>query len=98
MNKLEELMGLCKCGVFVRINEHESYYESVVDAIVSYTDLDMELGEEIEYEMKSRNSVIDIQCYPLTPVGSIKVVHYDLEMALGLAVSAVREVFENGAM
>ena len=89
MSKLQELIALCKCGVFVTANEHRDYYESVANFMTDdrqATDVD----PGILKRMIESDTVIQVQCYPSTPVGCYVIWHYDLDAALSVALDAVK--------
>ena len=91
MSKLNELVARCKCGVHISVNEHKNYYQTAAEYLVdSIRDNDEynSMLDEIR-EMESRDSIIEIQFYQHTPIGFIKVWHYDLEMALDEAIAAL---------
>lgn len=94
MNKLNELIGLCKCGVYVSINAHRDYYESVEQHFnsnpIKEGDLE-DIPSDVYEKMKELNIIIEIQFYPDTPIGFYNVFHYNLDMALDLAL----ETFKN---
>jgi hypothetical protein len=79
MTKLKEIMSLCKCGVFVSVNAHRDYYESVDENLDDRVD---EIKPEVMKKMVETNTIIHIQAYPETPVGFNQVFHYDLDAAL----------------
>lgn len=84
MDKLKLLLSRCKCGVFLTVNEHRDYYESAANHI------EQALGEECPPEitdttratMVETDTIIKIQFYPDTPIGSYEVWHHDLDAAL----------------
>lgn len=87
MNKLNELMSRCKCGVYLSVNAHRDVYESVEDYtkdIVICTD-DV-IDDDILEKMIETNTIIELQYYPDTPIGFYKIYHYDLDMALDEAL------------
>lgn len=89
MEKLYKLIQMCKCGVHLRINLHRDYYETVEEHFNS-NPINKEYLEDIDvdvYEkMKETNTIIELQYYPNTPIGSYIVYHYDLEMAIDNAL------------
>lgn len=85
MNKLQEIINLCKCGVYLTINEHKNCYEDLTEKIV--TDLQYEFSylpkdPEVLNKMIELDTIIVLQCYVHTPVGSATSSHYDLEILL----------------
>ena len=97
MTKLEDIHSLCKCGVFVSINEHRDYYESVKEHLTG--DEVSELAPDVLAEMVKRDIVIACQFYPDTPISSYIVYHYDLDACLTAALeilSTIRPPLPNG--
>lgn len=93
MNKLKELLSKCKSSVTITVNQHRDYYPSVKDYIEEQELMDKglidEIGSEVYEEMKKTNTIIEIQAYPDTPVGSYRVFHYDIDKAVDIILSCV---------
>lgn len=91
MDKLKALLERCKCGVFLSVNEHRDYYNTAQDVL----DEALELGElpEIDPAVKAMmietNTIVRLQFYPDTPVGSYEIWHYDVEAALDMALGVL---------
>jgi len=89
MEKLNKLIQECKCGVHIIVNSHKDYYESVEkhfkDNPIKSEDLEY-IESEVYEKMKELDTIIEIQCYPNTPIGSFTVYHYDLELAIDEAL------------
>lgn len=93
MNELKELLSKCKASVSINVNQHRDYYQSVKDYIEEQAQLDEDLIEEIGLdvyeEMQKTNTVIEIQAYPDTPIGSYRVMHYDIDKAIQIMLECV---------
>lgn len=93
MKKLKELLSKCEASVSISVNQHRDYYQSVEDYIKERAlmdeDLINEIGQDVYEEMKKTNTVVEIQAYPDTPVGSYIVFHYDIDEALDIMLSCV---------
>ena len=87
MNKLQKLIDLCKGEVVVTINGHRSSYEAIPDYLYSPDVGGVRANEETLAELVKRNQCVEVQFYPLTPVGSIYVAHWDLDAALDEALA-----------
>ena len=87
MNHLEELMSLCECGVYVYINAHRTYYESVADDLDDVID---EIDNDVWLKMVELDTIVNIDFYPDTPISFVSVYHYDLNSALLLALDYFR--------
>lgn len=96
MHRLKLLQSLCKASIIININDHRSCYLSVKDHLEECDQEDM--NELIEAGILSKmielDSVIEIQFYPLTPIGFYKIYHYDIEMAIDEALRIISK--ENG--
>jgi len=93
MNKLKELLSKCKASVSITVNQHRDYYQSVEEHIEEQALIDEELideiGKEVYEEMKKTNTIVEIQAYPNTPVGSYRLFHYDIDKAIDIMLSCV---------
>jgi len=93
MDKLKELLSKCKASVTISVNRHRDYHQSVKDYIEEQELMDKglidEIGSEVYEEMKKTNTIIEIQAYPDTPVGSYRVFHYDIDKAVDIMLSCV---------
>ena len=89
MEKLNKLIQKCKCGVYITINGHRDSYETVEGHFKGNPNKTEDLEDvdnEIYEKMKKLDTIIEIQCYPRTPIGSFTVYHYDLELAIDEAL------------
>ena len=93
MNELKELLSKCKASVSITVNQHRDYYQSVKGYIEEQAQLDEDLIEEIGLdvyeEMQKTNTVIEIQAYPDTPIGSYRIFHYDIDKAVRIMLGCV---------
>lgn len=92
MNNLHKLLSLCKCGISIDINSYRDAYESVSDWIAN-TEIQLEEPIEIDIKngMKKTQNIIEINCYPFTPISSITIYHYDIDMAIDQMIDAIIE-------
>lgn len=91
MNKLKQLLARCKCGVFLTVNEHRDYYMSVIDRLeeLACRECPPQYTEEVKAKMIETDTIIDLQFYPDTPIGSYSIYHYDLDLALEEALACL---------
>jgi hypothetical protein len=93
MNKLLKLMSLCKCGVYIEVNQHRDFYQSVEkycnDLFAVNESLRNEIPKEVMVKMIETDTVISVQAYPDTPIGFYSVLHYDLEKALDEVIKKI---------
>ena len=91
MDKLELLLKHCKAGVYLTINEHRDYYKSVEETLeeLQYLECPPEIDVEVQKKMIKTNTIIDLQFYPDTPIGSYSIYHYDLDVTLDIALKCI---------
>jgi len=92
MDKINKLINKCKCGVHITINSHRDYYETVEQHFKSNPIIQEDLEDipkEVYEKMIELNTIIELQFYPDTPIGSYKIYHYDLEMAIDEALTII---------
>lgn len=82
-------MSLCKCSVSVEVNRHRDYYDTATEALVEYDSYGsrLQIADDVREEMIKRDTIVIIQFYPDTPIGSYSVYHYDLDSALDAALA-----------
>jgi len=85
MGKLKELLGRCKCGVYLTVNQHRDYYETVSEYLEQPWRT-QDIAPDILQSMIDTDTIIDLQFYPRTPVGYTQIFHYDLDAALDEAL------------
>jgi hypothetical protein len=92
-SKLLELMSRCKCGVFLSVNEHRDYYHLASEALEEFAQQECppRIDPEVRAEMIARDTIIELQFYPDTPIGSYCILHYDLNAALDAALDCLRD-------
>lgn len=94
MDKLKELLSLCKCGVYVTVNEHRDIYESAELFLSEMSSQggheDLQIDPAVKARMIETNTIVQVQFYPNTPISFYVIRHYDLEAALDEALSCFR--------
>jgi hypothetical protein len=93
MDKLCKLLARCKCGVYLHVNQHRDYFQTVVQKL---TELEQEecpsdIEKEVRDKMIKLDTIIDLQFYPDTPNGSYQIYHYSLDAALDMAFNCINE-------
>lgn len=88
MQKLQQLIELCKCEINISINPHRNYYETVEEYLKdSFDGLAFEETDNaVIDEMIKRDTIVQIQYYPNTPIGFNVQYHYNIDMALDAAL------------
>jgi hypothetical protein len=90
MDKLKQLLDKCKCGVFLTVNEHRDYYETAEQRLAEHygwMECPPEIAPEVRAKMIETNTIVDLQFYPDTPIGSYHILHHDLDAALDAALA-----------
>ena len=86
------LLARCKCGVFLTVNEHRDYYESAKHRLDDYYG-SMKCPVDVPADMRQRmietDTIIDLQFYPATPIGSYQILDCDLDSALNRALACL---------
>ena len=82
---MEELLKLCKCGVYLNVNEHRDYYQTVEEFLKDNEEL-KDIEEDIYNKMVELDSIIRLQFYPTTPIGSYTLYHYDYSEIIKQAI------------
>ena len=89
MDKLIKLLSRCKCGVFIIVNEHRDYYQSVQERLKELSSGDIDIPVDIKAKMIKTDTIISIQFYPDNPIGSYDIYHWDMDKALDEALQCL---------
>lgn len=91
MEKLKELLARCKCGVYVTVNEHRDYYITAAQALdaAGGRECSPVIEPDVAARMIETDTIVCLQCFPDTPVGSYDIWHYDLDAALDIALACL---------
>lgn len=91
MDKLQKLISLCKCGVFISINEHHDYYQTAEEMLIEQNNRGTlpAIAPEIYAKMVELNTIVNIHFYPDTPIRFYEIYHYDLDVALTQALDCL---------
>lgn len=77
---LSDVRRLTKCGMYISFNPHRDYYESVLQYV--NRDEPTEIPADVLTTMVNTDTVVEVQCYKITPIGSYTVQHHSLLEAL----------------
>lgn len=88
MDKLKELLSRCKCSVSLAVNDHRDYYQTAEESLgeLACRECPPHISDEVRQKMIELDTVVHVQFYPDTPIGSYSIYHYDLDMALDEAL------------
>ena len=91
MDALKTLLARCKCGVFLTVNEHRDYYETPAQRLERYAGFECppNISDEVRAGILSSGTIVELNFYPDTPIGSYHIVHHDLDEALRLALGCL---------
>ncbi|MGX5662190.1 hypothetical protein [Diaphorobacter nitroreducens] len=88
MDKLKLLLNRCKCGVHITVNDHRDVYQTAKQAIEDLESMGHTVDDEtVRAKMIETDTIVDLHFYPDTPVGFYKVLHYDLDSAMDIALA-----------
>lgn len=90
-NKLIQLMEKCKCGIHIGINVHRDFYQTARESLKEKEcyECPPEIADDVRQKMIDTDTIIELQFYPDTPIGSYCVYHYDLDAALTEALGCL---------
>lgn len=88
MSKLQQILDKCKCGVFLTVNRHRDYYETAEETLLQMQGYECppRIDNDVREIMEKTNTIIELQFYPNTPIGSYSIYHYNLEKILDQAL------------
>jgi hypothetical protein len=87
--KIKWLFDRCKASVSISQNNHRDYYQSIPDYLEDQIPNGASDKSVLE-EMVKRDTLVCVHAYPDTPVGFYSEYHYDLELALDLIISYIK--------
>jgi hypothetical protein len=97
MDRLKQLVSLCKCSVSITVNDHRDMYQSVTKALEDQDDLDNFNPADLDVEdarirarMIETDTMVRLQFYPDTPIGFYTIWHYDIDGALDQALDILK--------
>ena len=95
MERFKNLVSSCKCSVSISVNKHRDYYETAAQHFDNLHSMSPDLIKDIDKntmdKMVEYNTIVNISFYPDTPVGFYAVYHYDLDLALDIAVKIIED-------
>tara|TARA_R110000782_G_scaffold265813_1_gene359806 strand:- start:58 stop:321 length:264 start_codon:yes stop_codon:yes gene_type:complete len=87
MNKLQELINKTKCSVSIDVNKHRDFYETIEEYIEP--DDIADISADVWAKMIELDTCVRLQFYPDTPIGFYTIHHYDVEIAINIALNEV---------
>ena len=92
MDNLKKLIERCKCGVFISVNKHRDYYQSVavsLQEMAEQRECPPEIPDDIRQKMIEKDTIVEVHFYPNTPITFFEVFHYDLDSAISWALQSI---------
>jgi hypothetical protein len=89
---IEELAKKCKASVYLTVNEHRNYYQTA-EAFLKEREgyaCPPEIDDDVRQRMIDTDTVINLQFYPSTPIGSYDIYHFDVEEAIKIALDILK--------
>lgn len=88
---MKEIIERCKCGIYLEVNRHRDYYDTIEEAITEENErnTEPEIEPELAERMIKENMFISLQFYPDTPVGFYKVYGTSLDEVVEKAKQAL---------
>ncbi|HAR45572.1 MAG TPA: hypothetical protein DCS05_05195 [Nitrospiraceae bacterium] len=94
MDKLQNLLNRCKCGVHITVNAHRDYYQTAAEALEEKKltqSIPPEISPEVRAKMIELDTIIELHFYPDSPIGFFEVYHYDMDAALDEALTCIEQ-------
>ena len=97
MDKFKQILNNCKCGIYLTINQHRDYYQSATERLdgLDCTECPPSLDPKVRQKMIETDTIVELQFYPDTPIGSYCIYHYDLDEALNEALEIINSENNN---
>lgn len=92
-DKILEIMKHVKCSFELEINRHRDFYETAEEYIKDQEEklqIDID-SKEIRQKMIETNTIVSVIFYPDTPIGNYSFYHYDVNLALDMALNILKE-------
>jgi len=93
MSDLNKLLTRAKCTVHITVNQHRNYYNTAEEALEEYASYECppQIEDDVRAEMIRTDTIVNVQFYPDTPIGSYDVYHYDFDECVRQAWACVSE-------
>lgn len=85
MEKFKQLCSMCKCSVQITVNDHRDVHETVISYLKGRNQLEG-IDPEVLLLMIANDTLVEVQFYPETGIGFHYVCHYDIDIAMEMAL------------
>lgn len=93
--KIVSIATACRGSMSLTFNSHRDSYESVKEYLEILTSMgNLDIGEDVSQDVYDKiietDTLIELTCYPNTPVGSYTVYGYDLNMVIDEMIEVLK--------
>ncbi len=85
---MKEVIEKCKCGVYLEVNKHRDYHNTIEQGIRDENSL---IEPNLADRMIKENMLISLQFYPDTPIGFYKVYGTSIDEVVEKALSILNQ-------
>ena len=99
---IKKLSALCKAGVHIEINGHKDMYQSVDSYLSDYANYPagmrdkviekLDISKSVYSKMVELDTVVKVQFYPHTPIGSYTVYGFDVDSVIDECIAVIEEL------
>jgi len=79
--------------VYLYVNDHRNLYQTAAEWLDDQTSLGVGVDAETRQMMIDRDTIVDLQFYPSTPIGFYRVLHWNLDDAIRHGLECIKESF-----
>lgn len=81
MEKFKKLVSLCTNSVEINVNNHKDYHQTTKECIEE-DEISNYCSSEVIDKMIELDTIVSVIAYPRSGIGSYRVYHYDIDMAM----------------
>lgn len=89
MDKLKEILSICRCSFSIEVNRHKDFYQTIKEYLEDDEKYE-DATEDICKKIIDNDNIIEIWMHKDTPVGFYKIIHYDLDLAIEEALKCIK--------
>jgi hypothetical protein len=90
MERMKELQAFCRAGIYLSINEHKDYYETIEDHFNNNPFIKDDLTQEELDRIVKADCLVELQFYPSTPITFYRVYGTSIDEVLDKAIKLIR--------
>lgn len=88
---ISKLISLCKASVHITANSHRAYFQRVEEYLMETPEGIEDIKPELLSKMAETDTLIVLQFYPFTSIGSYVIYHYNIDRAIERALEIIAE-------